>query len=325
MALRRTVAAAAILAASFVVSGFTPQNVECIAPANPGGGWDFTCRQIGKLLGDQGLVPGTVRVTNMAGGVGASAYGHVISRRAEDPNLIVATSAVGVTQIAQNRYPADADVMRWVGMLYADVGVVLVKPDSPYQSLDDLLSAVKDDPGGLVFGGSSAIGGWDHLRFLLLAREAGVPDEDLGKIRWVEYSGGTDAVTQMLGGFLDVVSTDLGEIAGFVEAEQIEALAVLSDEPIPGKFEEIPTAKSLGHDVTGYNWRGFYTGGNVPDDAYQFWVDTLEKVYESEEWKQIALDNGLTPIWRGGDEFQAFIQDQVDSMRDISQDIGIIQ
>src|SRR5688572_16338370 len=70
MAWRRTVAAAALVAATITVSGFTPQNVECIAPANPGGGWDFTCRQIGRLLGEQQHVSGTVQVTNMAGGVG---------------------------------------------------------------------------------------------------------------------------------------------------------------------------------------------------------------------------------------------------------------
>ena len=325
MRFKKAASTAAILAAGFVLSGFAPQNVECIAPANPGGGWDFTCRQVGRLLGDEGLVPGTVRVTNMTGGVGATAYGHVMSRRADDPNLIVATSTVGVTQIAQNRYPADIDAMRWLAMLGADVGVILVKPDAPHQSLDDLLASVKEDPEAVVFGGSSGVGGWDHLRLLLLAQAAGVPSEDLGKIRWVQYEGGTDAVTQMLGGFIDVVSTDLGEIAGFVEAGQIEALTVMSDEPLPGKFESIPTAKSQGYDVTGYNWRGFYIGGEVPDEAYDFWVDTLQKLYESEAWQTVAVESGLTPIWRGGDDFQSFVQEETAAMRQISKDIGVIQ
>ena len=325
MAWRRTVAVAAVVAATITVSGFTPQNVECIAPANPGGGWDFTCRQIGRLLGEQQLVPGTVQVTNMAGGVGAAAYSHVMSRRADDPNVIVATSTVGVTQIAQNRYPADIDAMRWLAMLGADVGVILVTPDSPHQSLQALLDAVKADPEGVVFGGSSGVGGWDHLRLLLLAQAAGVPSEDLGKIRWVQYEGGTDAVTQMLGGFIDVVSTDLGEIAGFVEAGDIEALTVMSDEPLAGQFESIPTAKSQGFDVTGYNWRGFYMGGEVPDEAYDFWVDTLRTVYESEAWQKVAVESGLTPIWRGGDEFEGFVEEETAAMRQISEDIGVIQ
>jgi len=325
MLIKKTLRAAAILATTWVVSGFTPQNVECIAPAAPGGGWDFTCRQISKLLGDLDLVPGNVRVTNMVGGSGATAYGHVMSKRADDPDVIIATSTVGTTQIAQNRYPAEADVMRWLAMLYADVGVVLVTPDSPHQSLDALIDTLKDDPASVVFGGSSAVGGWDHLRLLILARAAGIATEDLGKIRWVQYSGGTDAVTQMMGGFIDAVTTDLGEIAGFVEAGEAEVLAAMSDEPLPGQFAEVPTAKSLGYDMTGYNWRGFYIGGEVSDEAYQWWVDTLEQVYESDEWQQIAIDNGLTPIWRGGDEFEAFVRDSVAQMRQISQDIGVIE
>jgi len=177
----------------------------------------------------------------------------------------------------------------------------------------------------MVFGGSSAVGGWDHLRLLILARAAGIATEDLGKIRWVQYSGGTDAVTQMMGGFIDAVTTDLGEIAGFVEAGEAEVLAAMSDEPLPGQFAEVPTAKSLGYDMTGYNWRGFYIGGAVSDEAYQWWVDTLEQVYESDEWQQIAIDNGLTPIWRGGDEFEAFVRESVAQMRQISQDIGVIE
>jgi putative tricarboxylic transport membrane protein len=321
----KTGRAAAVVAAIVVLSGFTPQNVECIAPAKPGGGWDFTCRQVGKLLGDQDLVPGTVRVTNMTGGVGATAYGHVMSRRADDPNLIVAASTVGVTQIAQNRYPADVDAMRWLAMLGADVGVVLVDNESPHQSLDDLMNALKDDLDGIVFGGSSGVGGWDHLRLLLLAQAAGVANEDLGKIRWVQYSGGTDAVTQMMGGFIDVVSTDLGEIAGFVEAGEIQALTVMSDDPLPGKFNALPTAKSQGYDMTGYNWRGFYMGGEVPDEAYDWWVDTLNTLYESDEWQTIAIESGLTPIWRGGKEFEAFVRESTAQMRQISKDIGVIE
>ena len=63
------------------VFAFDPGNVECIAPANPGGGWDFTCRQVGKTLYDLKLVPGPVQVTNMPGASGGVAFGYVVSKR----------------------------------------------------------------------------------------------------------------------------------------------------------------------------------------------------------------------------------------------------
>ena len=80
-----------------------------------------------------------------------------------------------------------------------------------------------------------------------------------------------------------------------------------------------------GYDVTGYNWRGFYTGGEVSDEAYSWWVDTLETLYETDAWKETAVQNGLTPIWRGGDEFDAFVRESEANMREISKAIGVIQ
>lgn len=313
-------AAAAIFAAAPV---WQASAAECIAPADPGGGWDFTCRTVGKLLYDLKLADEPVQVTNMPGGVGAVAYANVMSKRPSDGGLLVATSTVGVTQIAQGKYPADIDVMRWIGMLGTDVGVIVVPKDSPYKSLGDLMEAYKKDPGSAVAAGSSGAGGWDHIRLLMLAKAAGMSADEFKQIRWVQFDGGSPAVTQMIGGQVQVVSTDLGEIAGFVESGDIRILGALSDEPIPA-FPDAPTAKSQGLDVTGYNWRGFYTGGEVSDADYQKWVDTMKSLYDTEDWKKAAEGSGLIPIWRGGEEFETYVGEQVEQMRQISKDIGVM-
>jgi len=321
---RRPIAAILAMAAApiLAVNTTVASAAECIAPSDPGGGWDFTCRTIGRLLSDLELVDGNVKVTNMAGGVGAVTFAMVASERADDEELIVATSTVGITQIAQGRYPAPLDSMRYLGMLGADVGVIAVADESPLQSLGDLTAAMIEDPTAIVTAGSSSAGGWDHIRLLLVAREAGL--KSLPDLRWVQFDGGTDAVTQMMGGQIDVVSTDLGEIAGFVESGDIRILAALSDDPIPA-FPEIPTAKSQGIDVTGYNWRGLYTGGDVSDEAYGQWVTDLETLYNSDGWQTAAVESGLIPIWRGGEEFEEYVREQEQVMAEISRDIGIIE
>ncbi len=130
--------AAVALAVPLQAQDFAPENVECIAPANPGGGWDFTCRTVGRLLDELDLVEGTVQTTNMPGASGAVAYANVAADRAGDEDLIVATSTVGITNIAQGRYPAGVDEMRWLAMLGADVAAVMVNQDSEYSSLDGL-------------------------------------------------------------------------------------------------------------------------------------------------------------------------------------------
>lgn len=314
--------AAMVTATALTLTAAPATATECIAPSNPGGGWDFTCRTIGRILTELDLVDGNVQVTNMPGGVGAVTFAMVASERPADAELIVATSTVGITQIAQGRYPAPLDSMRYLAMLGADVGVIAVDDESPIQSLAELNEIMVNDPTSIVTAGSSGAGGWDHIRLLMVADAAGL--ENLSDLRWVQFDGGTDAVTQMMGGQIDVVSTDMGEIAGFVESGDIRILAALSDEPIPA-FPDIPTAASQGVDVTGYNWRGLYTGGEVTDEEYAAWVEKLETLYNSEEWQTAATESGLVPIWRGGDEFETFVREQAQIMEDISRDIGIIQ
>ena len=85
-----------VLAVGVAMSGFVGPKPECIAPASPGGGWDFTCRTVSRLLLELKIVDRPVQVTNMPGAVGAVAFAHVAENRSKDGNLIVATSSVAV-------------------------------------------------------------------------------------------------------------------------------------------------------------------------------------------------------------------------------------
>lgn len=324
MIFRRLFAAAAAAAVALPAAAFTPSNAECIAPADPGGGWDFTCRTVGKLLAEGDFVEGQVQTTNMTGGVGAVAFANVITKRPDDPNLIVATSTVGITQIAQGKYPAGIDAVRWLGMLGADVGVLMVNNESPYETAPELMAAYMEDPAALPTGGSSNVGGWDHLRLLLLARAGGMPEGELRSVQWVQYSGGGDAVTQLIGGHIEAVLTDIGEIAGFIESGDVRVLAVMADERLPA-FPDLPTAKEQGLDVVGYNWRGFYMGGEVSDEAYQGWAGIMADFYETEAWQKAAVANGLTPIGLFGDAFETFVAQSEEDAEAVSRAIGVIE
>jgi len=325
---RRTLAAGMLglagLAATRPALAFVGPRPECLAPSAPGGGWDFTCRTVGRLMQELKVANQPVQVSNMPGAVGAVAFANVTSRRAADNNLFVATSTVGLTQIAQRRYPGDVDRVRWLAMLGADTGVILVRADSRFRTLADFLNTLKSDPESIIVGGSSSLGGYDHLRLLLLAQKAGIPSADLKRFRWIHYDGGGPAVTQMLGGHLEVVSTDLAEIAGFVEAKQIRVLGAMAEARLGGDFAGIPTAREQGYDVVGLNWRGFYTGGRVSDEDYNTMIAGLKRVYDSEGWKEAARRSGLQQIWRSGPEFERFVAAMVSELRSLSQEIGII-
>ena len=298
-------------------------SAECITPANPGGGWDFTCRTIGKIMHDIGAVDKPVQVTNMAGGGGGLAFSHVVNERNDDADLIVAASSATATRLAQNAYGGmTADQVRFLGAIGADPGVIVVANDSPYASLNDLLDSVAADPGSVTFAGGSAVGGFDHLKVLMALGRNGF--NDIRSVKYVGLDGGADAITQTIGGHTQAMTGDISEVVGFLKAGEVKVLAVMTEERIPG-FEDIPTAMEQGIDVVAVNWRGLYVPKGISEEDYRKWSDALAMVAASDEWAEAMMANGLAPFTKVGDDFQDYVNQVVGEIRELSREIGVIQ
>ena len=297
-----------------------PRNVMCIAPADPGGGWDFTCRSIAPILSELGLVQGQIRTQNMPGAGGGVAYAHVVGQQSGNDNLIVAASTATTTRIAQNQYTGfDEDDVRWVAAVGADYGIIAVAPDGPYDTLADLIEALRADPSSVTVVGGSAIGGWDHLKVLLLAKEAGV--DDVATIRYISFSSGGAAIVEILGGRAQVFSGDVSEALPQLEAGNLKVLAVLSEERLGGLLADVPTAKEQGYEVIGANWRGFYMPAGTSDEAYDYWVEAFRQLEASPQYAELREQSGLAPFWRGGEELTEFVYNQVQTIRELSAQI----
>jgi putative tricarboxylic transport membrane protein len=311
------------LLAAVGLAQFTPRNPECIAPAGAGGGWDFTCRSVAQVMQDLRIVTQPIRVTNMTGGGGGVAYANVVTQRSDDPNLIVAASPSTTLRLAQGQYSrfTERDV-RWLGAVAADFGLVAVKADAPWKTMQELVAAWKADPAKITVGGGSAVGGQDHMKVMLLARAAGI---DPRSIKYVPFDGGGQALTSLLGGFIQVFPGDASELRAQLEAGTVRVLAVMSPRRLPGAFANVPTLRELGFNVDWVVWRGFYVPKNMPIEAYEFWVRALRHVERSPEWARVREQNSLGQFFMAGAEFQVFIDRQVNQFRNLSRELGLIR
>lgn len=317
-------AMAAIALSLSALAAQAQENPECIAPANPGGGWDFTCRQVGKSMQDLGLIDKTMQVVNLAGGGGGVAFAEVVNKRGDDNDLIVAASSATATRLAQGAYPGNTmDEVRWLASIGADYGVIAVAADSEIDTLPQLLDAIKNDPTSTSVAGGSAVGGWDHLKVLIAADAYGI--EDVRQVKYIAFDGGGEAVTQLLAGSVQAFTGDISEAKGFVDSGDIKVIAVLAPERLDGEFAQMPTAREQGVDAIGANWRGFYAPGGMSDAAYDAWVSKIADLYASEQWKETMAANGLAPLDLQGADFQAFVEQSVAQIQDISREIGIIR
>jgi putative tricarboxylic transport membrane protein len=322
--MKRFVISVVAVFAAVAMAQFTPGNVECIAPASPGGGWDFTCRvPAAQVMSTLDLVPGSIQVTNLSGGGGGIAYANVVTQREGDEDLIVAASVATATRLAQDVFAGfTADDVRWFGALGADYGTLAVDINSDIETLDDLIAAMQEDPEALTFVGGSAVGGFDHIKVLQLARAGGI--QDILPFRYISFDGGATAIIEVKGGRADVFTGDISELIGELDAGTMRALAVFSPERID-RVSDVPTATELGYELIAPNWRGFYGAPGISDEAYDYWVNAVETVANSEEWATLREENGLAPFESFGANFEGFVRDQIAVMREISQELGVIE
>lgn len=319
------VLAAAILAtgpAGPAAAGFPEKAVEIIAPANPGGGWDLTSRSTAKVLAEEKLVTQPMSVTNMPGGSGAVAISHVVTRRKGDGHLLIAASPALTFTLALKRVPYTYEDVTPVAAIATDYGAIVVRKDSPFKTLKELLEAYRKNPADVSVAGGSAPGGQDHVKFAKVIKAAGM---DPTKVKYVPHQGGGEALASLLGGHTVAASPDISEIVGQVEAGEVRVLAVLSEKRLGGSLKDIPTAIEQGVNATYVLWRGFYAAPGIPKEAADFWVTTLGKMVKTEAWRKTLQANKWFDYFVGGPEYARFLNEDLKAGEALLKELGFLK
>ncbi|MCK2184666.1 Bug family tripartite tricarboxylate transporter substrate binding protein [Halomonas getboli] len=294
---------------------------ECIAPAKPGGGYDLTCRLAANGLLAANLIDEPMMVTYMPGGIGAVAYNHVNGVRSDDDDLIVAASTGAAVNLALGKFGQyDASEVRWLGALGVDYGAIVVGADAPWQTLDELMADLQENPGSIAFGAGGTVGSQDWMKAALTAKAGDVDPRDL---RYVAFEGGGEALAALLGDHIQVFTGDLSELQSQLESGKVRVLASLSEERMGGPYADIPTAAEQGYDVEWPIWRGYYMGPDVSDEAYQAWVERFKELADNPGFAEMREERGLFPMARFGDDFDAYVKDQVADFKSLAEEVGL--
>lgn len=298
-----------------------PAKPECIAPAKPGGGFDLTCKLAQSGLTNGNYLGEPMRVSYMPGGIGAVAYNTVIAQRPDEGGTIVAFSGGSILNLAIGKFGkyTEKDV-KWLAAVGADYGAIIVRADSPYKTLKDLIEATRTDPAKVVFGAGGSVGSQDWMKSALIAKEAGV---NFRKMRYVAFEGGGEALTALLGGHVQAYSGDASEIGAYLKSGKVRVLAVLSPDRLPGELASIPTAKEQGYPVEWAIIRGFYVGPKVTDADYKWWVASFDKMLNSPEFAKLRNERGLFPFALTGDKLSAYIEKDVKRYADLAKEFGL--
>ncbi len=295
--------------------------LECIAPSNPGGGWDAICRTTAAVLQKTGVTKETMYVSNMPGGSGAVAIANVITKRKGDTNLLVAASNSLTLTIAMKRTAHTYNDVIPLAQVGAEMGGFFVKADSKYKTLADLVNALKKDPKAVTFAGGSAPGSLDHIKAAVFAKAIGA---DATKLSYVPFQGGGEAMTSLLGGHTEVAALDLSEAAGQLEAGKVRCLGLLSEKRST-KFKDIPTTYEQNVKASFPVWRGLYMAPGVPGEAVAFWSGAIQKMVATAEWNTNRERLGWEPVYKFGDDMAKFVKDETTTMQSLLKELGFLK
>jgi len=324
-------AAAMALAGATALTGMTPARAadeprrpECVAPAQPGGGFDLTCRLAQEALKKAEALKASMRIVYMPGGIGAVAYNNVVAQHPDEPGSIVAFSGGSLLNLAQGKFGRyNVNDVRWLAAIGTDYGVAVVRDDSPYKDLKSLMEAFRQDPTKIVLGAGGTVGSQDWMKAALTAKAA---DVDFRKMRFVAFEGGGEAVTALRGGHIQAYMGDAAEAFTMLEGgAPIRVLAVFNDQRLPGKLGTVPTAKEQGYDIVWPIIRGFYVGPKVSDEAYNFWIDAFKKTMASPDFARLREQQGLFPFDKTGADLDAYVKAQVKTYAELADSFGLIK
>ena len=300
------------------------RQVTLVAVAGAGGGLDMVARTMAKVFDAKKIVTQPIAVENKPGGGQVTGTVTFATQDAKnDHKLMVASTPFILNHIKKDgNSPIGPDQIYPLALLQVDYGVIAVKEDSKYKTLQELLAAVKANPTSVQFVGGGGPGTWDHLNSILLARNAGV---DIKTVKYNTYDGGGEALTALLGGHADAMTSDVSSIKQYLEAGKVRVLGVsaatrLLEDPV---MKVIPTYKEQGFDVVTANWRGVFLGKDVPAAGKKYWSEKLAQLTATQEWKDELKKQGVIYDYRDAKGFYDLIKSDQAMYTKIYQELGM--
>jgi tripartite-type tricarboxylate transporter receptor subunit TctC len=277
-------AAAASLAAGAALAAYPNKPIRLVVPFAPGGGTDLIARTLGAGMSKE--LGQTIIIDNKPG-AGTIIGTDAVAKSAPDGyTLVMATFAHAVNPSLQPKLPFDTDkAFAPVALIGRGPNVLVVRADSPFKTVKDVIDAAKAKPGKLTYA-SQGNGTSAHL--------AGEMFTNLAKVQMthVPYRGAGPAITDLLGGQVDMIFGTAAAVATFVDSGKMRALGVTTAQRAAALKDVPPIADT----VPGYvveSWYGLYAPAGTPTDVIARLNGAARKAAQTDDFKKKVESEGL--------------------------------
>lgn len=283
----------------------------------PGGPADTGARVVGEKLSKALGVP--VVIKNQPGAGGAVAVTAAAAAKPDGYTLVWATiGGVSISLATRSDLKYTLDDLTPIAKTIVFPGIIAVREDSPFKSLNELIDFMKKNPGKVKMG-SDGVGSSPHMHWSVLESEAGV------KPIHIPFKGGGPNTTELLGGHVDFAITVLSSVLSSMEAGKIRGLAFFSPRKSP-LFPSVPTTKELGYPESARTaWHGYLAPAGLPRPILDKLEAAARKAVEDPEVAKTLAKFGVEPDYLNADEFKDFLNSELKTYKAIAEKFDLKQ
>ena len=309
-----TAIAMVFAAGSAAAQDFPERPINLIAPFNAGGGTDLLLRGLAPHFAK--AIGGDAFVSNMAGGSGTVAASALQGQRPDGYQLAYMSVTVSTIQPQIKDVPYGLDSWTPICSIAASPTMLFVSADSPYQSMEDVVAAVKAAPGELVYG-SSGPGAITHLTMVSAFAGLGVIDD----MKHLPFQGSGPAIKELTAGNIQF----FGDTELLMKRGDFRPLVVFNDARVEN-FPDVPTATEVGiveplNEL--YLWGGLFAPAGLEPEVTATLEGACETAVASEGFQEFAENSGTVINYRGAEEFNAFYRAQYEANAGLIEAAGL--
>ncbi len=317
-----TTPAATSAAAATTAAPALTKPLTIVAPAGAGGGYDTTARLIAKIITDGKLYPQSVTVVNQPGNGGLTATADLVNNKKGSPYTTMVIGRVGLGAQITTKSAVKLSQLSIIARLMGEAELVTAPANSPFNTVNDVIAALKKDINSVKFAGGSA-GGIDHELAARLVELAG------GDVKtwkgYVAYSGGGEAAAAVIGGQVQVGVSGGAEWYPHIQSGKMKALGISSAaSPKSPTGSKIKTLKDQGIDIVLLNWRILTAPPGLKADELKALKDLMTQVHASTAWKDFVAKNDWEDNFTTSG-LPAFLASEETSLTKTLTDLGLVK
>lgn len=291
--------------------------ITLICPWGAGGGTDTVARTLAAIMEKELGQP--INVVNRTGGSGI--IGHSALATADPDGYTIGTINVDLSQlVCKGLTDLTYKKFTQIALINAEPAGLSVNADSPFETAQELLDAIKEKPAGTYKASGTGTGGIWHLAFAGWLYKEGVEPQ---KVPWVPSQGEAPSLKDLASGSIDAATPPLTSALPLIKAGKLRPLATMSEERF-SELPEVPTLKeATGTDWTVYTWRMIGAPAGLPAEIKAELVDAVKTAFESEEFTAFMEKRGFKKVWKGPEEARQFHKEQDQSICEVMRAVGM--